>query len=75
MFETHRMLGEQREEELLRDAQRLHAGRAVKSGSVLPRRGSRLASAFRNSTVGLLLRLGGSSTRSAKKPPRSQLDP
>ena len=28
MFETYRMLGEQRELELLREARRLHAGQA-----------------------------------------------
>jgi len=29
MFETYRMLGEQRELELLREARRLHGGQAV----------------------------------------------
>jgi hypothetical protein len=29
MFETYRMLGEQRELELLREARRLHAGQAL----------------------------------------------
>ena len=31
MFETYRMLGEQREAELLREAQRLRAGQAVRT--------------------------------------------
>lgn len=36
MIETYRMLGKQREEELLRDARRLHAGKIANAG-----RGSR----------------------------------
>jgi hypothetical protein len=75
VFETYRMLGEQREAELLREAQRLHAGQAVKDGRVVgtPRR--RLVSVFRNSAVVLLIRLRGSTTRAAQKPARSRLDP
>jgi hypothetical protein len=74
MFETYRMLGEQREAELLREAQRLHAGQAVKDDRLprTPRR--RLVSVFHSSTVGLLIRLRGPA-RAAEKPPRSQLDP
>jgi len=74
MFETYRMLGEQREVELLREAQRLHAGQAVKDRRLplTPRR--RLVSVFRSSIVGVLSRLRSSTTR-AEKPPRSQLDP
>ncbi len=75
MFETYRMLGEQREVELLREAQRLHAGQAVKDRRLplTPRR--RLVSVFRSSIVGVLSRLRSSTTRAAEKPPRSQLDP
>jgi hypothetical protein len=67
MFETYRMLGEQREAELLREAQRLHAGRAVKDGR-LRTPGRRLVS------VALVIRLARSTTH-AEKLPRSQLDP
>ena len=35
MFETYRVLGEQRELELLREARRLHAGQAVRRGRIL----------------------------------------
>ena len=35
MFETYRMLGEQRELELLREARRLHAGQAARRGRIL----------------------------------------
>ena len=82
MFETYRMLGKQREVELLREAQRLHAGQAVKrhagqavkEGRVLTP-GRRLVSVVRSRTVVLLIRLRGSTTRAAKKPPAPQLDP
>lgn len=75
MFETYRMLGEQREAELLREAQRLHAGQAVRDGRVLHTARRRLVSVFRSSIVGVLIRLRSSTTRAAEKPPRSQLDP
>jgi hypothetical protein len=75
VFETYRMLGEQREAELLREAQRLHAGQAVKDGRVVGRPRRRLVSVFRSGAAGLLTRLRGSTTCAAQKPPRSQLDP
>jgi hypothetical protein len=75
VFETYRMLGEQREAELLYEAQRLQAGQAAKDGRILrtPRR--RFVSVFRSSVVGLLTSLAVSKARAAEKPPRSQLDP
>jgi hypothetical protein len=74
VFETYRMLGEQREAELLHEALRLQAGQAAKDGTILrtPRR--RLVSVFRSSAVAVLTRLRRSSTRAAEKHPRSQLD-
>ncbi len=44
MFETYRMLGEEREAELLREAQRLHAGQAVRDARVLRTARRRLVS-------------------------------
>ena len=73
MFETYRMLGEQRELEFLREARRLHASQAVRSVRVMPPR--RLVSVFRRGAVSLLMRLRASATSAAEKPPRSQLDP
>lgn len=37
MFETYRMLGEQRQAELLREARRLQAGASVRSSARRPR--------------------------------------
>ena len=73
MFETYRLLGEQRELELLREARRLHAGQAVKDSRLPPTR--RRLIVFRSGIVGVLIRLRSSTTRAAEKPPRSQLDP
>jgi hypothetical protein len=56
MFETYRMLGEQRGAELLREARRLHAGQALKEGRVLRTPARRLVSAFRSMAVVLLIR-------------------
>jgi hypothetical protein len=75
VFETYRMLGEQREVELLREGRRLHAGQAVKNGRVLPTPGRRFVSVFRSRAVALLTGLAGSTAHGAEKPPRSQLDP
>lgn len=75
MFETYRMLGEQRDVERLREAQRLHAGQASKEVKVLRTPGRRLVSVVRGKAVVLLNRLQGSTTPTTKKPPRSQLDP
>lgn len=58
MFETYRMLGEQRELELLREARRLHAGQAVRRGRILRRPQRRLLSVF-GSPAALLGRLRG----------------
>jgi len=66
MFETYRMLGEQREADLLREAQRLQAGQAVRDGSV-QRPASRLVSMFRNKAAGLRVGCGGQ-TRRVEKP-------
>jgi hypothetical protein len=46
MFETYRMLGEQRELELLREARRLHAGQAVRRSRILRTPQRRLLSLF-----------------------------
>ena len=63
MFETYRMLGEQREAELLREARRLHAGQALKDGGALRSLTRRLGSAFRSTAVVLLIGLRRSTTR------------
>jgi hypothetical protein len=60
MFETYRMLGEQRDLELLREARRLHARQAVRRGTTLRTPKRRLISLFGNSTIALLTRLRGS---------------
>ena len=73
MYETYLMLGEQRELELLREAQRLHAGKAAKDGGVRRTQGSRLVSVLRRSHVVLIGRRG-STTGAPAKPTRSQLD-
>ena len=73
MYETYLMLGEQRELELLREAQRLHAGKAAKDGGVRCNPGSRLVSILRRSHVVLIGRRR-STTRAVAKSPRSQLD-
>jgi hypothetical protein len=60
MFETYRMLGEQRDLELLREARRLHAGQTVRRGTI-PRAPQRpLLSLFGSPTIALLTRLRGS---------------
>ncbi len=70
MFETCRMLGEQREAELLREAQRLHAGQAVKDAALRkPRR--RLVFELLRSAVVPLRRLQGSATHASSSPVRS----
>ena len=66
MFETYRMLGEQRELELLRDAQRLHAGRPRKEGSVLRTAGSRLVSILRVGGVAFVMGRRGAATDLSK---------
>jgi hypothetical protein len=68
MFETYRMLGEQRELELLREARRLHAGRAVKDSGVrrAPRR--RLWSLFRSKANVLPIGFLSSTERGADRP-------
>jgi hypothetical protein len=73
MYETCRMLGEQREAELLREARRLHAGDALKEDGVPRTAPGRLVSALRLSVV-VLVRVRGFGNRTAGKPPRSQLD-
>lgn len=57
MFETYRMLGEQREAELLHEAQRLQAGQAVRHGRILgtPRRPFMFV--FRSRAVAVRMRL------------------
>jgi len=67
MFETYRMLGEQREAELLREARRLQAGQAAKEGRVRRPPASRLVSMFRRKAVALGIGLLGA-TRRAQKP-------
>ncbi len=68
MFETYRMLGEQRELELLREAQRLHAGKAVKDGRVRSTQRRRLVSVLRSSAVVMLIRRRSSRTAPEKLP-------
>ncbi len=75
MFEMYRMLGEQREAELLREARRLQAGQAVKGSGVRRTPGRRLVSMFRSKAVVRLIGLLGSTGRGAEKPAPSQLDP
>ena len=70
MFETYRMLGEQRELELLREARRLHAGQAVRRSRVLRTPQRRLLSVFGNPAVALLTRLRGSTTPLSEIPER-----
>jgi hypothetical protein len=74
MFETYRMLGEQREAELLREAQRLQAGQAAKGNRVrrTPRR--RLVSLLFSRTAVLLTRRPHSTPRGTKPAP-SPVDP
>ena len=67
MFETYRMLGEQRELELLREARRLHAGQAVKDSGVR-RPGRRLRSMFRSKADVLPVGILSSTDRGADKP-------
>lgn len=69
MFETYRMLGEQREAELLHEAQRLQAGQAAKDGRILrtPRR--RFVSVLRSSVIGLLSSFPALKAPAAEKPP------
>jgi hypothetical protein len=65
VFETYRMLGEQREAELLHEAKRLQAGQAVRHGRILgtPRRP--FMSVFRSRAVAVLMRLHRSTTPAA----------
>jgi len=74
VFETYRMLGEQRDAERLREAQRLHAGQASREVNVLRTPGRRFVSVVRSKAVVLLNGLRGSTTPATEKPPRSQLD-
>ena len=76
MFETHRVLVEQRRAELLREAEarRLQTGYALKESRVLRTPLGRLVSVLRRSHV-MLIGHRGSTTRAPAKPPRSQLDP
>ena len=46
VFETYRMLGEQREQELHREAQRLHAGTNARAAGRRPSRHLRAIAAF-----------------------------
>lgn len=71
MFETYRMLGEQREAELLREAQRLHAHKTLRDGGVLRKPRRRLVSGFRGGAVVLVIRLRGLTTRAAEKASRA----
>ena len=68
MFETYRMLGEQRDLELLREARRLHAGQAVRRGTILRTPQRRLLSLFGNATISLLPRLRGSTSPNPEIP-------
>jgi hypothetical protein len=68
MFETYRMLGEQREAELLREARRLHAGQAVRDGRIPRTPQPRLLSVFGSSAAALLTRLRGSATPPSEIP-------
>jgi hypothetical protein len=75
MFETYRMLGEQREAELLREAQRLQAGRAAKRQRVrrTPRR--RLVSLFLGRVLVLLTSRPHPKARGAESAAPSQVEP
>lgn len=68
MFETYRMLGEQREAELLREARRLHACQGIRRDRLLRTRKRRLLSVFGNLAVALLTRLRGSTTSLSEIP-------
>jgi hypothetical protein len=57
MFETYRMLGEQRESELLREARRLHAGQSVRRGTSVRMPQRRFRALFGSSAFALLTRL------------------
>jgi hypothetical protein len=70
MFETYRMLGEQREAELLREARRLHASQGVRRDRLLRTRKRRLLSVFGNLAVALLTRLRCSTTPLSEIPER-----
>ncbi len=70
MFETYRMLGEQRELELLREARRLHAGQAVRRVRILRTPQRRLLSVFGSPAVALLTRLRGSTAPLSEIPER-----
>lgn len=71
MFETYRMLGEQREAELLSEAQRLHAGQAFKDTGTPRQPRRQLMFALLHSAVAPLWRLHGSATHTASSPVRS----
>ena len=75
MYETYRVLGEQREAELLREAQRLQAGQAAKGGRARHAPGRRLVSMSRSKARVLLSGLLGSTGRGREKPAPPQLDP
>jgi hypothetical protein len=70
MFETYRMLGEQHDLELLREARRLHAGQAVRRGRILRTPQRRLLSVFYNLPVALLTRFRGSTVPLSEIPER-----
>jgi len=75
MFETYRMLGEQREAELLAEARRLQVGQAVKDGSMRPP-ASRLVSMFRSRAIAVRIGFLGATSRAVKpKAAPSPLDP
>jgi hypothetical protein len=75
MFETYRMLGEQREAELLREAQRLQAGQAAKSERVrrTPRRS--LVSLFLSRALVVLTSRPHPKARGAESAAPSQVEP
>jgi hypothetical protein len=75
MFETYRMLGEQREAELLREAQRLQAGRAAKRQRVRRTPQRRLVSLFLGRVPVLLTSLLHPKARGAKSAAPSQVEP
>lgn len=75
MFETYRMLGEQREAELLREAQRLQAGQAAKRQRVRRTPQRRLVSLFLGRVLVLLTGRPHPKARGAKSAAPSQVEP
>jgi hypothetical protein len=77
MFETYRMLGEERERELLREARRLHAGRATKDHPDMHKPRRRVVSIVRRSPVAMLFsrRWSPTTPRFQADTSRSRLDP